>query len=135
MKKNIIRRSANQVSFHQKQRQQLITGIGFYVVLIFTTIMGKLSLSVLGWYFLIGVVTFFVYAKDKQAAQLGKWRTPETTLHVLSALGGWVGAMFAQNYLRHKTQKPDFRLAYYVTVLINLAALLYLILGDDISKY
>ena len=42
--------------------------------------------------------------------------------------------MLAQNYLRHKTQKPDFRLTYYLTVIINLAALLYLISGGDVSQ-
>lgn len=107
---------------------------GFYAVLIVIAAMGKLSWSIVGWYALIGAVTYLVYAKDKQAAQQGKWRTPESTLHLLSVLGGWVGAMMAQNYLRHKTKKSEFRLAYYLTVIVNLAALLYLISGGDISQ-
>lgn len=134
MKKSPIRRSKKPVSFQQKQKQQLMLAFGFYAVLIVIAAMGKLSWSIVGWYALIGAVTYLVYAKDKQAAQQGKWRTPESTLHLLSVLGGWVGAMMAQNYLRHKTKKSEFRLAYYLTVIVNLAALLYLISGGDISQ-
>ena len=135
MKKSPIRRSNKSVSFQQKQKQQLMLAVGFYAVLVLIAAMGKLSWSIVGWYVLIGVVTYLVYAKDKQAAQKGTWRTPESTLHLLSVLGGWVGAMMAQNYLRHKTKKPEFRLAYYLTVLVNLAALLYLISGGDLSQF
>ena len=135
MKKSPLRRSNKSVGFQQKQKQQLMLGVGFYAVLVLIAAMGKLSWSIVGWYALIGVVTYLVYAKDKQAAQKGTWRTPESTLHLLSVLGGWVGAMMAQNYLRHKTKKPEFRLAYYLTVLVNLAALLYLISGGDLSQF
>jgi len=74
-----------------------------------------------------------MYAKDKAAAQNGDWRTPESTLHVLSALGGWVGAMVAQTYLRHKSQKSEFRMTYYLTVLINLAGLLFILAGGGLD--
>ena len=135
MKKSPLRRSNKSVGFQQKQKQQLMLGVGFYAVLVLIAAMGNLSWSIVGWYALIGAVTYLVYAKDKQAAQKGTWRTPESTLHLLSVLGGWVGAMMAQNYLRHKTKKPEFRLAYYLTVLVNLAALLYLISGGDLSQF
>lgn len=135
MKRSPIRRSKKPVGLQQKQKQQLMLAVGFYVVLVLIAAMGKLSWGVVGWYVLIGAVTYLVYAKDKQAAQQGTWRTPESTLHLLSVLGGWAGAMMAQSYLRHKTQKPEFRLMYYPTVLVNLAALLYLISGGDLSQF
>ncbi len=74
-----------------------------------------------------------MYAKDKAAAQSGDWRTPESTLHLLSMFGGWVGAMVAQTYLRHKSQKPEFRMTYYLTVIINLAGLLFIIVGGGLD--
>ena len=74
-----------------------------------------------------------MYAKDKAAAQSGDWRTPESTLHVLSALGGWVGALLAQTYLRHKSQKPEFRVTYYLTVVVNMAGLLFLLAGGGLE--
>lgn len=74
-----------------------------------------------------------MYAKDKAAAQSGDWRTPESTLHLLSTLGGWVGALVAQTYLRHKSQKPEFRVAYYLTVIINMAGLLFILAGGGLE--
>ncbi|MGO2340334.1 MAG: DUF1294 domain-containing protein, partial [Psychrobacter sp.] len=81
----------------------------------------------------LGIITYAMYAKDKAAAQSGDWRTPESTLHLLSALGGWVGAMVAQTYLRHKSQKPEFRVTYYLTVVINMAGLLFVIAGGGLE--
>ena len=83
------------------------------------------SKALLAWYFVIGVVTFFVYAKDKRAALHGNWRVPEKTLHIFSVAGGWLGALIAQDKLRHKTQKQPFRAIYWLTVAINLAAFVW----------
>lgn len=68
-----------------------------------------------------------MYAKDKNAAELGKWRTAENTLHMLSLLGGWPGAKIAQSFLRHKSRKLSFRIKYWITVALNCAALYWLI--------
>tara|TARA_R110001583_G_scaffold19176_1_gene75367 strand:- start:5419 stop:6123 length:705 start_codon:yes stop_codon:yes gene_type:complete len=75
-------------------------------------------------YVVISLVTILVYAKDKYAAQKNYWRTPEATLHSLSLIGGWPGALFAQKVLRHKTSKSEFISAYRATVFFNVAALL-----------
>jgi len=124
------KRSA-QADFEAGQKKRLFLGLGFYGVLILLVVMNKLSWLVLAWYAVLGVITYGMYAKDKAAAQSGTWRTPESTLHLLSALGGWVGAMVAQTYLRHKSQKPEFRITYYLTVIINLAGLLFILAGKD----
>ncbi|MBP2279246.1 uncharacterized membrane protein YsdA (DUF1294 family)/cold shock CspA family protein [Psychrobacter sp. PL15] len=124
------KRSA-QADFEAGQKKRSFLGVGFYAVLILLAVTNKLSWLVVGWYVVLGLITYMMYAKDKAAAQSRDWRTPESTLHVLSALGGWVGAMVAQNYLRHKSQKPEFRMTYYLTVLINLAGLLVLLIKED----
>ena len=126
------KRSA-QAEFEAGQKKRLFLGLGFYGVLILLVVMNKLSWLVLAWYAVLGVTTYGMYAKDKAAAQSGAWRTPESTLHILSALGGWVGAMVAQTYLRHKSQKPEFRITYYLTVIINLAGLLFILAGKDVE--
>lgn len=72
----------------------------------------------------ISVLTFSVYALDKVAAQKGQRRVPEKTLHLLSLLGGWPGALFAQKQLRHKTQKKAFQLLFWATVVINCGILI-----------
>lgn len=115
-----------QADFAAAQKKRVFLGIGFYAVLILLVVMGDLSWLVVAWYAALAIITYLSYAKDKAAAQSGGWRTPEMTLHIMSALGGWVGALVAQTYLRHKSQKPDFRMAYYLTVIINLAGLLFI---------
>ena len=127
------KRSA-QAEFEAGQKKRLFLGIGFYGVVILLAVMNKLSWLVIAWYVILGVITYGMYAKDKAAAQNGDWRTPESTLHLLSTLGGWVGALVAQTYLRHKSQKPEFRIVYYLTVIINMAGMLYIMVnGGDLT--
>lgn len=71
-------------------------------------------------------VTFAAYAMDRSAARQGAWRTPEKTLHMLSLIGGWPGALLAQQWLRHKSSKAEFRSVFWVTVALNLAAFTFL---------
>ncbi len=67
---------------------------------------------------IINVITFFAFANDKRAAELGRRRTPERDLLTLAFIGGTPGALVAQQLLRHKTRKEPFR-----TTLWSLAAL------------
>ena len=73
---------------------------------------------------LMSVVTYAVYALDKSAARRGRPRVPERKLHLLALLGGWPGALIAQQRLRHKTRKTTFQIVFWLTVLLNLAGLL-----------
>jgi uncharacterized membrane protein YsdA (DUF1294 family)/cold shock CspA family protein len=70
----------------------------------------------------INLAAFFAYWQDKYAAENRKWRTPEDTLHFWSLAGGWAGAWFAQQVLRHKSKKESFRAAYWLTVVMHCAA-------------
>ncbi|MEZ9246103.1 DUF1294 domain-containing protein [Vibrio lentus] len=97
-----------------------------YLVLVAVSVLFvESSKALLVWYLVIGIVTFFVYAKDKRAAINGNWRVPEKTLHIFSVAGGWLGALIAQDKLRHKTQKQPFRAIYWLTVVINVTAFLW----------
>ena len=98
----------------------------FCVWLLFSTVMGKLSLIVGGFYLVLSLITFIAYAIDKSAAKSGRWRTQESTLHTLALFGGWPGAFVAQNSLRHKSSKAEFKSVYWVTVLLNLGGLYWL---------
>jgi len=70
------------------------------------------------------VVTYCVYAIDKSAARQGASRTPETTLHLLAVAGGWPGALLAQQILRHKSAKCEFRVVFWCTVILNVSGFL-----------
>ena len=73
-------------------------------------------------YCVASLVTYVVYAIDKRAAVKGRWRVPEAHLHLLALIGGWPGAMAAQQTLRHKSKKPSFCFVFLITVVLNCAA-------------
>jgi uncharacterized membrane protein YsdA (DUF1294 family) len=77
-------------------------------------------------YLAMSVLCFCSYALDKSAARRGERRTPESRLLVLGLLGGWPGAVLAQQWLRHKTVKQPFRNLFWCTVAANLACFLWL---------
>jgi uncharacterized membrane protein YsdA (DUF1294 family) len=72
-------------------------------------------------------VTYMLYRHDKRAAQGGRARTRERTLHLVDLLGGWPGGLLAQDRQRHKTRKASFQLAFWATVALNCAALGWLL--------
>jgi uncharacterized membrane protein YsdA (DUF1294 family)/cold shock CspA family protein len=101
----------------------LLLVLGFAGVLTLALFFGTLPLYVLVAYALLSVLTFIAYWLDKRKAQARRWRTPESTLQLLALLGGWPGALLAQAYLRHKSQKRPFLVVFWFTVVVNLIAL------------
>ena len=84
---------------------------------------GRLPLLVLPGALMLNLGTFFVYWLDKYAAQQGRWRTAENTLPLFHLLGGWPGAWFAQQLLRHKSSKASFRASYWASVALHFIVL------------
>ncbi len=99
----------------------------FSLVLFYLLESNLIPVELVFLYAIMSVAAFLMYAKDKNSAESGKWRTTENTLHILSLLGGWPGAKIAQSFLRHKSQKISFRIIYWVTVIGNCSALYWLI--------
>jgi uncharacterized membrane protein YsdA (DUF1294 family)/cold shock CspA family protein len=62
------------------------------------------------------LISFVQYWQDKSNAQRGRWRTPENALHVVELLGGWPGAMVAQQCFRHKTRKLSYQLVVWLII-------------------
>lgn len=87
---------------------------------------GRVPRILPGLYLVASLLTLLVYYKDKRAAMHGAWRTPENTLHLLALAGGWPGALYAQQLLRHKSRKQPFRLVFWITLALNAGGLGYL---------
>jgi uncharacterized membrane protein YsdA (DUF1294 family)/cold shock CspA family protein len=98
----------------------------FLVIYAVVAAVWKLPLWVAGLYLLLSAATFIAYAADKAAAARGSWRTPENMLHTLAVAGGWPGALLAQQFLRHKSTKPEFRQVFWATALLNVVGLVLL---------
>lgn len=101
----------------------LLLVLGFAGVLTLALFFGTLPLYVLAAYALLSVLTYIVYWWDKRQALARRWRTQESTLQLLALLGGWPGALLAQAYLRHKSQKQPFLVVFWFAVVVNLIAL------------
>ncbi|MBS1129968.1 MAG: Cold-shock protein DNA-binding:Protein of unknown function [Proteobacteria bacterium] len=99
----------------------------FFAFLGASTLTGKMHPLLFAFYAGISISTFIAYLLDKSAARNGNWRTQERTLHLLALVGGWPGALLAQNRLRHKTAKDSFLMIFWTTVLLNCGALGWLL--------
>lgn len=86
-----------------------------------------IPLSVGALYVALSILAFAMYAADKRAAQKGRWRTPENTLLLVGLIGGWPGAIVAQQLLRHKTKKLSFRTRFWVSVVLNVIVFVTLV--------
>ena len=72
------------------------------------------------WLYLsASVLTFIFYWQDKRSAISGRWRVSENRLHLAELLGGWPGALVAQQVFRHKTRKLSFQLLCWGIVLLH----------------
>jgi uncharacterized membrane protein YsdA (DUF1294 family) len=80
---------------------------------------GRLPHAVLWLYLSASMIAFVAYALDKSAAIHARRRTGESTLHLLGLIGGWPGALAAQQLLRHKSSKASFQGVFWVTVALN----------------
>ena len=134
------RLTANQGQRGQSSQRSRQAGIGaaqwgtttllaipaFVVLFAGVAVLWKLPLWAAGLYVGLSAATFLVYAIDKSAAERGAWRTPESNLHVLALAGGWPGALLAQQVLRHKSSKREFRAAFWGTVVLNVVGFMVL---------
>lgn len=89
-------------------------------------VLGRMPINLVLLYLGESTLTFILYAYDKSKAKRGAWRTPESTLHLFALAGGWPGAAIAQQALRHKSQKREFRFVFWLTVIANFCALVWL---------
>lgn len=127
----------------QKTRQSngsisIVVAAFFLAIVGASVLTGKIPPLILALYIVASLLTFIVYAADKSAARKGNWRTQESTLHLLSLTGGWPGALVAQQKLRHKSKKRSFRSVFWITVLLNFGAFIWLLTptgGDTLRAF
>ena len=111
-----------------------IAAVVYILALAVLSISGLISGILLLFISIVNAATYWFYAQDKEAAQLGNKRVAENTLHILSFLGGWPSAWLAQQKLRHKTQKQPFRRIYFCTIVLNILLILWLISPLNVLK-
>ncbi len=62
---------------------------------------------------------------DKIKAKKHQWRTKESTLILIGALGGSIGSILGMYIFRHKTKHLKFTLGIPFIILIQLSIIIY----------
>lgn len=75
------------------------------------------------WLLLANLLTLVIYGADKLSARKAWRRVPESTLLVFGVVGGWPGAVVAQQLFRHKTQKQPFKTWFFISVILSVLAM------------
>ena len=86
----------------------------------------KIALWLFSSYFALSVLTVILYGIDKHNAIKDKRRVSEKTLQFWTLLGGWPGALIAQQAFSHKTKKRPFIIVLWLSVFTNVAVFGYL---------
>src|SRR3546814_10192189 len=73
-----------------------LLGSAALVAVMVGTAVGILPIVVAIAYVGLSFLSYLMYWLDKEAAQGGARRIPESTLHLVDLLGGWPGALIAQ---------------------------------------
>jgi uncharacterized membrane protein YsdA (DUF1294 family) len=73
----------------------------------------------LAYLVLINLITLGFWGWDKRRAKQGGWRTPEATLLLLTAVGGFIGAYAGMRLFRHKTRKVSFLWKWWIAAVLN----------------
>ena len=111
----------------------MISG-SFLGLIAIATLLGVVPAWALGLYGLLSVILFAAYGLDKSAAQHDRWRTSESSLHLLALAGGWPGALVAQQVFRHKTKKQPFRSVFWGTVIGNCVLLVIFLVASSVGS-
>ena len=82
--------------------------------------------NILLYLLMINIIGFFVMWSDKRKAKKGKWRIPEQTLFIVTALGGGIGTIAGMYTFRHKTQKLKFTIGLPILVILEIILVILL---------
>jgi len=107
-----------------KRKLSSLLSLCFVILFAIAVWLQKVPLLLAYCYLALSGLTFILYWHDKAAARRGSWRVRESTLLLFGLLGGWPGAVLAQQILRHKSVKAAFRNWFWLTVGLNVCLLL-----------
>lgn len=81
----------------------------------------------------VNLASFALYGLDKVKAKRGLWRIRESTLLLVAALGGSLGALLGMELFRHKTKHWSFKILIPLFLLLHMALGVYVIKAGLLS--
>jgi uncharacterized membrane protein YsdA (DUF1294 family) len=82
------------------------------------------------YYLFVNALALTVSGIDKIKARRTKWRVKESTLYLLSFLGGAFGMALSMVLFRHKTQKVKFIMIVSLAVVLHLFIIGFVLFKD-----
>jgi len=73
------------------------------------------------------LIAIFLTVRDKRSAKKNRWRVKESTLLLVSALGGSIAMLLTMNLIRHKTQKKKFMIGIPIIIVLQVAVIAYVL--------
>ena len=77
------------------------------------------------YFIIINIIGFLIMLIDKRKAEKGKWRIPEKTLFIITALGGGIGTIAGMYVFHHKTRKLQFTIGLPFITILEIIGILY----------
>lgn len=105
--------------FVVRRQISIVIALAFFSIVVGRDVLANTSFALSCYIFGISAFTFLMYWVDKRKAGKNSWRTRESVLHFFGLMGGWPGAILAQQALRHKTSKTEFMFTFWATVVLN----------------
>lgn len=84
-----------------------------------------MATNILIYFAIINLCAFVAFGIDKLKARRDAWRTPESTLLLLAAIGGSFGSFLGMKVWRHKTQHKKFTILVPLLMAIHIAIISY----------
>lgn len=81
--------------------------------------------NIIIYFIVINLIGFLAMYIDKRKAKKGKWRIPEKTLFIITALGGGIGTIVGMYTFKHKTQKIAFVIGFPAITILEIITIIY----------
>lgn len=81
--------------------------------------------NILIYFIIINIIGFLIMLIDKRKAEKGKWRIPEKTIFIITALGGGIGTISGMYLFRHKTKKWQFTFGLPFITILEFIGIIY----------
>ncbi len=125
------------VGHHRADNAPISTGgviaisvaLAFFGVLALLVLLKELPGGVFVYFAAAAFAGFVAFGDDKRRAETREWRISESTLIMISVLGGWPGSILGQQFFRHKYRKESFMASFWLSVLLNCGALAYVVVS------
>ena len=76
----------------------------------------------------VNAIGFLLMTVDKYKAKKNLWRIPESTLMTVALIGGSIGSLVGMYTVRHKTKHLKFTVGIPVILVLQIAAVIWILM-------